>query len=113
MSVATNFLSRCCQADVKPIAPRTAVGFHEIKLPFECTGCGDLIIVETGERCRINLDVDSGDDEEDGAPLRDSRGRRKGKRRKTNSRPDSLVRAVLGALLSGQTYEDYRKFAKE
>ena len=42
-------------------------------------------------------------------------GRRRKKRKKrkaTNSRPEGVVRAVIGALLSGQTFEDYRTTSK-
>ena len=45
------------------LAPRTAVGFHSVELPFECEACGQLIVVETGKICRINLEVDSEEEE--------------------------------------------------
>eukprot|EP00967_Tisochrysis_lutea_P157203 scaffold318467_cov40-Tisochrysis_lutea.AAC.1 len=54
-----------------------------------------MINIKTGKTCRINLDVDSEED--------NSGGQREGKRKKrttTNSRPECIVRKVIGCLLS-------------
>ena len=117
-SIAMQLQHKGCgnAGSLKPIAPRTQVGFHSIVLPFECDACGSLINIETGKRCRINLKVDSEDEEDDEpAPAAAGGGGRRRKqqkkRRKTNGRPEEILRAVVGALLSGQTYEDYRKAA--
>ena len=47
MSIARTFVSRCCKADVKPIAPKVNVGFRNVMLPFQCTKCKMLYDVVT------------------------------------------------------------------
>ena len=124
-SIAKQLKSGCCSAWLKPVAPRTQVGFHAAVLPFECSGCGDLISIETGKRSRLLLFAAGGDDEDgdaeddyeseedEGQQQQGGRRRKKRKKRKkTNSRPEGVVRAVMGALLAGQTYKDYRTAAK-
>ena len=114
-SIANQMQHKGCGNDghLTPLAPRTQVGFHSIVLPFSCQACGALINIATGKRSRINLEVDS-EEEEDAAQQPGAGGggrggrRKQKKRRQTNARPDGILRAVLGALLSGQTYEDYR-----
>ena len=105
-STAEKMLSRCCKADVKPLAPTTKATGLNFKLLFECTDCGDVIDITTGKTCRIPLQVqDSGDEADDDEDEdRDAMDRRKQKKRKlTNSRREVIVREVLACLLSGQT----------
>ena len=111
LSIAEGFVTRCCKKDAMPMAPRTEVGFHDVKLPFQCTGCKDLIVVATGAKVRINLDVDSEDEaEEEQAAQQAAQARRRRKpRKKSNGRPEDVLRAVIGALLSGRTYVDYQR----
>ena len=106
-SIAQQFTSSCCHANVTPVPPRTKVGTHSIIMPFSCNACAKLYDVTTGKSCRINLVVES-DEEEDNDD--DEPGRR-AKRKKTNGRPAELVREMLSMLLTGQMYSDYSKAA--
>ena len=79
---------------------------NTINLPFQCTECGEAWDVQTGAKVRINLfcDGDEDSEDEDEQPRLNSRGRKIAKRKQTNSRNETNVRAVIAALLSGQTY---------
>ena len=108
-SIAEKFKSGCCAAFVTPMAPRVLAG-NTINLPFQCTECGEAWDVQTGAKVRINLfcDGDEDSEDEDEQPRLNSRGRKIAKRKQTNSRNETNVRAVIAALLSGQTYTEYK-----
>ena len=109
-------MSRCCHADVSPLPPRTKTGGGEpLILVFECSDCGAVINISTGETCRINLShdpeleaedaADDDDEADDGTPG----SGRKTKRKKTNSRPVHVLREVLACLFTGQMYTYYKR----
>ena len=114
-SIPRGLVSRCCHADVTPLPPRTKTGGGEpLILVFECSDCGDVIHISTGESARINLrqddqlageDARSDDDEADDGELGSSRKKRK----KTNARPVAVLREVVACLLTGQYYSDYKR----
>jgi len=107
--IAAGFLSRCCQANVIPLAPETRVSTgvaSNFLLAFRCDACGTVTNVRTNSTVRLALN--DGDDEEEAAePLDPEEGRRKKKRKHTNSRPEYIVREVIACLLSGRNYAEY------
>ena len=105
INIAKAFVTRCCKADALPIAPKSKHALHSVVFVFQCSQCGHLYDVKTGESCRINYDVVVEEEEEEEGE-EGERGRRK-KRKTTNSRPVDIVREVLGCLLSGSMYSDY------
>ena len=107
--IAAGFLTRCCRADAVPLAPETRVTkgvSGNFLLAFRCEECSAVINVRTNATARLKIaDYDSGDEDEE--PLAEA-GRRKGKKRKrTNARPEFIVREVLACVLSGRNYAEY------
>ena len=49
VSIAKTFVTRCCNADAKPLPPRAKVGLHAPQMPFQCTKCDEMYVVETGK----------------------------------------------------------------
>ena len=120
-NIANATLSRCCKANLMPIAPAQTIGSHAMVFLFECEGCGETTRVPTGGKARLLLEP-TGDEEEDARreeeeeldDEEDDDGTTRRKRRKqkartqTNSRPRETMNLLVSTLLIGIGYQGYK-----
>eukprot|EP00964_Phaeocystis_antarctica_P064071 scaffold38504_cov111-Phaeocystis_antarctica.AAC.5 len=96
--------SRCCGADVLPIAPKQVLSSSSSILCFKCTQCDDSFTINGAKRTRLLVDIDEDEQPEDAEEADEAQAT---KRTKTNARPEDAARSVLGCLLSGNNYSQY------